>query len=95
MSKDEQVSPKKKLSLKEVIWRTFSEADERYLDLVRIGYAITLVTALGLATWAVFQGQTFSMVDFGTGIAIVLFGGGAGIGIRARLEDGPTNEKEE
>lgn len=85
------IAPRHKMTLKEVIWRTFSEADERYLDLVRVGYAITLFTALGLAAWSVVQGHAFSMTDFGTGIALILFGGGAGIGVRARLEDGPTN----
>lgn len=81
--------------LKRALWLTFCEADERYLDLVRVGYATTLAVALGLAIWAVARGQEFDMVDFGTGVAIILFGGGAGIGIRGRLEDGPSNEKPE
>lgn len=78
-----------------LLWLTFCESDERYLDLVRVGYAVTLAVALGLAVWAVARGEVFSMTDFGTGIAIILFGGGAGIGIRGRLEDGPTNKDPE
>lgn len=95
MNSDQPLAPKTKLSLREVVWRTFSEADERYIDLVRVGYAVTLATALVLAGWSVLQGNAFSMTDFGTGIALVLFGGGAGIGIRGRLEDGPTNAKDD
>lgn len=82
--------------LKNFFWKLFCEADEQYPDLVRIGYALTLVCALGYAGWAtLINGQDFSMTDFGTGISLILFGGGAGIGIRGRLEDGPTNKKGE
>ncbi len=79
--------------LKQIFWLTFSEADEKYLDLVRIGYAFALLSAIILAGWSVFYNkQNFDMTDFGTGISLILFGGGAGIGMRAKLEDGTINE---
>lgn len=75
-------------TFKRLLWNTFSEADNTYIDLVRVGYALTLSAALIYQAYAVFTGKDFSMVDFGTGVSLILFGGGAGIGIRAKLEDG-------
>lgn len=76
-----------KRKIKNIIWQTFSEADERYLDLVRIGYVLVLLGALIFQIYSIYKGNSFSMTDFGTGISLILFGGGAGIGIRAKLED--------
>lgn len=72
---------------KKIVWQTFCEADEKYLDLTRIGYVLVLLGALVFQIYAIFKGNSFTMTDFGTGISIILFGGGAGIGIRAKLED--------
>lgn len=75
--------------IKDFFWKLFCEADEQYPDLVRIAYALTIFCALGYAGWATLvNSQEFSMTDFGTGISLILFGGGAAIGIRGRLEDG-------
>lgn len=79
--------------IKNFLWKLFCEADEEYPDLVRITYALTVSAAIGMQFWAVVVNkQEFSMTDFST-IAAILFGGGAAIGIRGRLEDGPTNAK--
>lgn len=76
-------------TIKRVIWNTFSETDNTYIDLVRVGYALTLFCALAYQGYAVVANdKDFSMLDFGSGISLILFGGGAGIGIRAKLEDG-------
>lgn len=75
-------------TIKRLLWNTFSEADNTYIDLVRVGYALTLFCALAYQGYAVCTGKDFSMLDFGSGISLILFGGGAGIGIRAKLEDG-------
>lgn len=80
-------------TIKRLLWNTFSESDNSYIDLVRVGYALTLVSALGYQAYAVATGKDFSMTDFGTGISLILFGGGAGIGIRGRLEDGVEKDK--
>lgn len=85
------VAPRLKMNFKEVVWRTFSEADERYLDLVRVLYALSILSALGYQLASVIQGHPFDMMQFGGGMAAILFGGGAAIGMRGRLEDGPTN----
>lgn len=75
-------------TIKKLLWNTFSETDNTYLDLVRVGYAVTLFCALLYQGYTVATGKDFSMLDFGSGISLILFGGGAGIGIRAKLEDG-------
>jgi hypothetical protein len=82
-------------TIQRIVWNTFSESDNKYLDLARIGYAVTLLAALAFQGWSVYEKpESFSMVDFGTGITLILFGGGAGIGIRAKLEDGTPKAKE-
>lgn len=80
--------------VKRVLWLTFCEVDERYLDLFRVGYAIVLLTGLGLSVWSVANGEAFDPVAFGTGLGAILFGGGVGVGLRGRLEDGPSNKHE-
>lgn len=80
------------MNLRTVLWRTFSEADERYLDLFRVGYAGGVLVFLALAIWAMATGQAWDPVAFGGGFGAVLLLGGAGVGIRGRLEDGPTND---
>jgi len=83
-------------AIQRILWNTFSESDNKYLDLARIGYALTLFAALAFQGWSVYaKDDPFSMVDFGTGITLILFGGGAGIGIRAKLEDGTPKQKKE
>lgn len=79
---------------KKVVWLTFTESNERYLDLTRIGYALVLTAALVYAGWSVIvDKKEFSMTDFGTGICLILFGGGAGIGIRTKLEEDHKTEE--
>jgi hypothetical protein len=71
-----------------VIWTTFAEPDNRYLDLFRVGYALGLLTFLGLAIAAAVRGEPWGPVEFGTGFGALLFGGGVGVGMRAKFEDG-------
>lgn len=79
-----------------ILWLTFCEVDEKFLDLFRIGYALVLITGLSLTVYSVVSAnQEFDLVAFGTGLGAILFGGGVGVGLRGRFEDGPTNDKEE
>lgn len=77
-----------------VLWRTFSEADERFLDVFRVGYALGVLSFLALSFYAVASGQAWDPVAFGAGFGTVLALGGAGVGLRGRLEDGPSNDLE-
>lgn len=78
---------------KRAFWLTFSEADERYVDLFRVGYALGVFTFLGLALWAGFRAEAWDPVAFGTGFGAVLLLGGAGVGLRGKLEDGTPAQK--
>lgn len=75
----------------DVLWKSFAETDERYLDLFRVGYALGMLVFLGLQTYAViWLDQAFDPVAFGAGFGALLFGSGIGVGVRGRLEDGPS-----
>ena len=78
-----------------IFWSIFSEADERYLDLVRILLAISVLTILGLAIAQEARGESVDLLALGGALAGLLFGGGAAIGARARLEDGSVAQQAE
>jgi len=76
-----------------VMWLTFSEADERYLDLIRILLALSVLTILSLAIHQEARGESVDLLALGGAIGGLLFGGGAAIGTRARLEDGSVAQQ--
>lgn len=91
---------RRKRKISEVIWKSFAEVDDRYLDLFRVGYALGITCYLGLSIAAAFNLQPWDPVAFGTGFGAILFGGGVGVGLRGKFEDGtqkhlPTIEPEE
>lgn len=86
---NERVPPR---SFKQVVWLSFSEADERFLDLFRVGYALGLVCFLVFSGYSIFfQDVNFTPMEWAGGFATLLFGSGVAVGARGRLEDGPTN----
>lgn len=83
-------------TLRQVVWQTFSEADDQFIDLFRVGYALGLVAFLGFSAYdLIFKGGSFNPMEWAGGFASILFGGGAAVGIRGRLEDGPSNHLED
>lgn len=75
--------------IKNFFWFLICEADERYPDLTRVGLLLALLSSLCLAFWSVFYlSKDISFVDLCTGLSAILFGGGASVGLRAKLEDG-------
>ena len=82
----------RKRSLSTVLWMAFAEADNRYLDLFRVGYVLGLLGFLVLACAAAWRGEPWDPVAFGMGFGSILFGGGVGVGLRGRLEDGKSND---
>lgn len=78
-----------------VVWLTFSEADERYLDIVRILLALSVLAILGIALHQELRGEAVPLLELGGALAGLLFGGGAAIGARARLEDGSVAQQAE
>ena len=71
----------------DIVWLSFSEADERYLDLFRIGYSLGILAFIVYQGYYVFNGGDFDAVAFGTGFGAILFGGGVGVGLRGKFED--------
>lgn len=83
--------PKRPNSLRGVLWNTFAEADTQFLDLFRVGYAAGLLAFIVLSCWHVYHGGEFKAMEWGAGFGAILFGGGVGVGLRGRYEDGtPT-----
>lgn len=78
-----------------IFWNIFSEADERFLDLVRILLALSVLTILGLAIHQEARGESVDLLALGGALGGLLFGGGAAIGARARLEDGSVAQQAE
>lgn len=75
--------------IKNFFWFLICEADEKYPDLTRIGLLIALLSTISIAIYSVFfLAQSISFADLCAGLSALLFGGGASIGIRAKLEDG-------
>lgn len=75
--------------MRQIIWRSFAEADERFLDLFRVGYALGIVAFIVFSGYHLFNGGGFDPMNWGTGFGAILFGGGLGVGLRAKNEDGP------
>lgn len=83
-------------TFRQVVWQTFSETDDQFLDLFRVGYALGLLSFLALSAYDLFfKGGSFDPMEWAGGFATILFGGGAAVGIRGRLEDGPSNHLED
>lgn len=80
------------MKIRRILWLTFCEADQKFLDLFRVGYALGLLTFLTLAVLAAARSEPWDPVAFGSGLGGLLVLGGAGVGLRGRLEDGKTNE---
>ena len=76
-------------TVKDFFWKLICEADERYPDITRIGLLVSLTSVLFMAAYSVFWlAKDLNFSEICTGITTLLFGGGAGIGMRAKLEDG-------
>lgn len=76
-----------------ILWRTFCETDERYIDLFRVFYALSMIVFLGIAVASAWRAEEFEPEALGIGIASLLFGGAAGVGIRGKLEDGSESRR--
>lgn len=67
------------------LWRDlFTGPNNRHYDLGRFGLGISLLGAVAFQGWALFQGQPFDAMVFGTGCAAILGAGGFGIAQKDR-----------
>jgi hypothetical protein len=70
----------------DAIKKAFTGKDNETIDLGRCLWAITCLFFCGASIYAIMQGQPFEPVNWGTGAAAVLGGGGAAIGFKAKTE---------
>jgi hypothetical protein len=64
----------------------FTGVDGVSWDIGRILWALSVLTFLGCAIYAISKGQLWNAVEFGTGAGLVLAGGGAALGFKGHTE---------
>jgi hypothetical protein len=74
------------MNIKELILHTFTGKDNRTIDIARILWMMGCLSFLGCAFYALYRGQTWDAVAFGTGFGALLAGGGAAIGLKKGTE---------
>lgn len=62
----------------------FTEADNLTFDLGRVLWGAGGLVFFGLSIFAIFKGQSFDPISWGTGFGGVLAGGGASLAIKSR-----------
>ncbi len=62
--------------------------DGQTYDMARFLWALTVLVFLGCALYAIYKGQAWDAVQYGTGAGLVLAGGGVAIGMKAKTEPG-------
>lgn len=72
----------------------FTGKDNKTFDIARVLWAVSTITFLGISILAVIQHQSWNAMDFGAGISAILFGGGAGIGLKAHSEPDDDDDDE-
>jgi len=60
--------------------------DGKTYDNIRVGILVGVIAYIGCTGWYLWDDNTFDFIGFGTGLAAILAGGGAGIGIKAKTE---------
>jgi hypothetical protein len=74
------------MKLPEMLIQTFTGKDNKTIDIARILWALGCISFLGCAFYALYKGQNWDAVAFGTGFAALLAGGGAAIGLKKGTE---------
>lgn len=64
--------------LNRVFREWFTGPGSREYELARVMFALVIVSGLGFQGFAVYRGQAFSMIEFGTGMGGLLALGGLG-----------------
>jgi len=77
--------------MKKFIVNLLTEADGRTWDLFRVSFSAAFLGFLGFSSWSVYQTGTFDPVAYGTGFAALFAAGGAGVGLKSKLE-GPATD---
>lgn len=64
----------------------FTTHDGQSWDIGRVLWAVSVLTFLGCAIYALYKGQAWDAVGFGTGAGLVLAAGGAALGFKKGTE---------
>jgi hypothetical protein len=80
--------------MKKFFVNLLTEADGRTWDVFRIAFMFGVLSFLAFAAWAVFKTGTFDMTSFGAGFSAMFAAGGAGVGVKSKLE-GPATDNPE
>lgn len=75
--------------MKNVIKHWFTGPDNQTWDVGRVLWAAVVIEFMALAAYALYKGQAFDAVAYGTGAGLVLAGGGVAIGMKANSEPKP------
>ena len=68
----------------------FTGKDSESYDIGRFLWFMSVMVFLGCAIFAIYKGQPWNAIEYGTGLGLVLAAGGAAIGMKAGTE--PTNK---
>jgi hypothetical protein len=74
------------MNIKDVFIHSFTGKDNKTFDIARILWALGCLCFLGCTFYALYKGQTWDAVAFGTGFGALLAGGGAAIGMKKGSE---------
>jgi hypothetical protein len=74
------------MKFSELLKHSFTGKDNQTFDIGRILWALGCLSFLGCAFYALYRGQTWDAVAFGTGFGALLAGGGAAIGLKKATE---------
>jgi len=74
------------MKFSEMLKQSFTGKDNQTIDIGRILWALGCLSFLGCAGFALYKGQNWDAVAFGTGFAALLAGGGAAIGLKKGTE---------
>ena len=74
------------MSIKEMILNTFTGKDNITIDMGRVLWCVGVFVYFGLSIYDIYIGHTFDPAAWGTGLGLVLAGGGAAIALKAKTE---------
>lgn len=64
----------------------FTTSDNSSWDIGRVLWTLSILTFLGCAVYAIYRGQAWDAMSYGTGIGLCLAGGGAALGLKSKTE---------
>jgi len=74
------------MSIKEMILHTFTGKDNNTIDMGRLLWCIGVLVYFGLSIYDISIGHNFDPAAWGTGLWLVLAGGGAAIALKSKTE---------